>query len=203
MPPPTPARPDARCTLAAAALLGAAALAGCGQRADPSGPAATAFDALAAACTQFLAARQDVVARQPDGHWTRAGFSPAQVQAEVVHTESASTPFVGKLVIKDHTALAHAATEEEARALTLTPRDLQAQRTHTLAFRYDGSQWLWQSGLLLVKAPPNDDVTRALALDEVAAPGIHGFSGCLPVVKTVGMAKPRRRDASSLIAVRA
>jgi hypothetical protein len=105
-------------------------LLGCSPQA-PSGPAQTAFDALVAACTQFAAAREAQVRPGASGEWTKTGYSPAQVQSEVTRTESAITPYVAKIVIKDNEAQATATTEAAARAVTLTPAHLLSNRTHT------------------------------------------------------------------------
>ena len=156
------------------------ALHGCSKPPD-NGPAQAAFDALAAACVQFVEARKPVVAQESDGSWSVTGYSPAQVQADVARTESNATPYVGKLIIKDNAARAHAATEAEARAITyFTPEHLQANRTHTFIYGFDGTRWHWQNGMRLTKTAKRDDVAEPLALADVAAPSPQGFAGCLP-----------------------
>ena len=110
-----PIRPCALLQLAAAAAV-AAGLAGC-NKPEATGPATTSFDAITTACTQFLAARQPHVLPGAAGDWTLTGYSPALVQPEVTRTESTVTPYVGKLVIKDNEAQAHAPTEAAAQAI--------------------------------------------------------------------------------------
>jgi hypothetical protein len=112
--------------------------------------------------------------------WAKTGYSPAQVQPEVSATESTVTPFVGKLVIKDNEARATAPTEAEAQAITLTPTHLLSNRTHTLVYSFDGTQWHWQNGQRLTKTPGQNDVMVGLTHAEVSAPGPAGFAGCLP-----------------------
>ena len=154
-------------------------LLGCGKP-EATGPAQTGFAAIAAACTQFLAAREPTVRPGAAGEWTKTGFSPALVQQEVMRTESSVTPYVGKLVIKDNEAQAHASTEAAAQAMALTPAHLLANRTHTLVYSFDGTRWRWQNGQRLTKMPGHNDSTVALTLAEVLAAGPRGFAGCLP-----------------------
>lgn len=188
---PHRSRHSALITLATTALA-CAALAACNKTATPQPPTAAAqqandsFTAMAAACTQFLAAREAHVDAfsEPDAQgnrtWAKTGYSPALVQPEVNATESPVTPFVGKIVIKDNEARATAATEAEAKAITLTPAHLLSNRTHTLVYSFDGKQWRWQNGQRLTKAPGQNDAMVALTQAEVSAPGPKGFAGCLP-----------------------
>lgn len=154
-------------------------LAGC-SKPEPTGPAQTSFATLASACTQFLAARQPHVRPSGAGEWTLTGYSPALVQPEVTRTESPMTPYVGKLVIKDNEAQAHAPNEAAAQAITLTPAHLVSNRTHTFIYSFDGRQWRWQNGQRLTKVPGQNDRVEAVTLEEVSAAGANGFSGCLP-----------------------
>ncbi|RYF61730.1 MAG: hypothetical protein EOO29_47125 [Comamonadaceae bacterium] len=164
-------------TLASVALLGI--LLGCGKS-EINTPAQTEFDGLVAACTQFLAARAPHVRPGGTGEWIKTGYSPALVQHEVKRTESSLTPYVGKIVIKDNEAQAHAGTEAAAQAITLTPAQLLSNRTHTFVYSHDGTQWRWQNGQRLTKMPAHNDSTEALTLAEVSATGPKGFAGCLP-----------------------
>ena len=158
-------------------LIALLTLQGCQDKPAPnSPPAQQSFDAIAQACTRSLAARTPQVQPGPSGDWTQTGFSPADVRAEISPTESAATPYVGKIVIKDNLAQAHAPTEAAARAITLTPAHLLANRTHTFIYRFDGQQWQWHNGQVLTKAPPLDDTAAPLMLAEVSA----NFAGCLP-----------------------
>ena len=158
------------------ALIALLTLQGCQDKPAPNSPAQQSFDAIAQACTRSLAARTPQVQPGPSGDWTQTGFSPADVRAEISPTESAATPYVGKIVIKDNLAQAHAPTEAAARAITLTPAHLLANRTHTFIYRFDGQQWQWHNGQVLTKAPPLDDTAAPLTLAEVSA----NFAGCLP-----------------------
>ena len=114
------------------------------------------------------------------GEWIKTGYSPALVQPEVTRTESAVTPYVGKIVIKDNEARATAATEAEAKAITLTPSHLLSNRTHTLVYSFDGTQWRWQNGQRLTKMPGQNDRVELVTLAEVSAAGPKGFAGCVP-----------------------
>ena len=184
--------PHSALTIATTAVLACAALAACNKTAAPSQPTAAAqqandsFAAITTACTQFLAAREAHVdpfsgpGTQGNGTWAKTGYSPALVQPEVNATESPVTPFVGKIVIKDNDARATAATEAEAKAITLTPAHLLSNRTHTLVYSFDGKQWRWQNGQRLTKAPGQNDAMVALTQAEISAPGPKGFAGCLP-----------------------
>lgn len=154
-------------------------LAGC-SKPEPTGPAQTSFAALASACTKFLAARQPHVRPSGPGEWTLTGYSPALVQPEVTRTESPVTPYVGKLVIKDNEAQAHAPTEAAAQAITLTPAHLLSNRTHTFIYSFDGQQWRWQNGQRLTKMPGQNDRVELVTLAEVSAAGPKGFAGCMP-----------------------
>jgi hypothetical protein len=179
-------------TIATTAVLACAALAACNKTEAPQQLTATAkqandrFAAITAACTQFLAAREAHVGpisaseAKDSNTWAKTGYSPALVQPEVNATESPVTPFVGKIVIKDNEARATAATEAEAKAIALTPAHLLSNRTHTLVYSFDGTQWRWQNGQRLTKAPGQNDAMAALTLAEVSAPGPKGFAGCLP-----------------------
>jgi hypothetical protein len=159
--------------------LGLGLLAGC-SKPEPTGPAQTSFATLASACTQFLAARQPHVRPSGPGEWTLTGYSPALVQPEVTRTESPVTPYVGKLVIKDNEAQAHAPTEAAAQAITLTPAHLLSNRTHTFIYSFDGQQWRWQNGQRLTKMPGQNDRVEVVTLAEVSAAGPKGFAGCVP-----------------------
>lgn len=173
-----------------------AALAACNRQSGPQQPAEATqkatenFATIVAACTQFVAARTphvgptgaDNATNSATGAWTKTGYSPAQVQSEVNPTESAVTPFVGKIVIKDNEARAAAATEAEAKATTLTPAHLVSNRTHTFVYSFDGQQWRWQNGQRLTKIPGQNDRMDELTLAEISAPGPQGFGGCVPVV---------------------
>ncbi|BEU96633.1 hypothetical protein ACDW_23380 [Acidovorax sp. DW039] len=198
-----------------AALLACTLLAACNKTAAPQQPAAVTqkanetFAAIAAACTEFLAARQPEVApvtsatpvppasaNMEDGAakdginggingastatWAKTGFSAAQVVAEITPTESAVTPFVGKLVVKDNEARATAPTQAEVQAIILAPAHLLANRTHTFIYSFDGQQWRWQNGQRLNKTPGQNDAMAALTQAEVSASGPKGFAGCLP-----------------------
>lgn len=165
--------------LLAAATAWVAGLAGC-SRPEASGPAPTSFAAITATCTQFLAARQPHVLPSATGDWTLTGYSPALVQPEVTRTESTVTPYVGKLVIKDNEAQAHAPTEAAAQAITLTPSHLLSNRTHTFIYSFDGKQWHWHNGQRLTKIPGQNDRMEAVTLEDVSAAGPRGFAGCLP-----------------------
>lgn len=154
-------------------------LLGC-SKPETSGPAQTGFDALVASCNQALAAREPHVRPGGAGEWIKTGYSPALVQPEVTATDSAVTPYVGKIVIKDNEAQAIAPTEADARAITLTPANLLSNRTHTFIYSFDGTQWRWQNGQRLTKIPGQNDATVALALADVDATGPRGFAGCLP-----------------------
>lgn len=154
-------------------------LAGC-SKPEPTGPAQTSFAKLATACTKFLATRQPHVRPSGPGEWTLTGYSPALVQPEVTHTESPVTPYVGKLVIKDNEAQAHAPTEAAAQAITLTPAHLLSNRTHTFIYSFDGQQWRWQNGQRLTKMPGQNDRLEEVTLAEVSAAGPKGFAGCVP-----------------------
>jgi len=156
----------------------AAGLAGC-NKPEATGPATTGFDAITTACTQFLAARQPHVLPGAAGDWTLTGYSPALVQPEVTRTESTVTPYVGKLVIKDNEAQAHAPTQAAAQAITLTPAHLLSNRTHTFIYRFDGQRWQWANGSRTTKAPSQSDTTVPLERAELAAPG-SDFAACLP-----------------------
>lgn len=174
--PPTTAATAALVLLLATTL----ALQACSRQSEATGPAKTAFDALAAACTEFAAARSATVAPGPgEGQWTKTGFGPALVQAEVTRTESAATPYVGKIVVKDNVAQATAASQAEAEAITLTPEHLLANRTHTFIYSHDGAHWRWDNGVRLTKRPGHNDSTVALTAADAAAPG-EGLAGCLP-----------------------
>jgi hypothetical protein len=176
------------CAIAFAALPLALALTGCDRLGLGDGkqvPAAasqaeTDFAALAAACSQFIAARAPQMRADGHGRWTKTGTSPAQVQHEVTRTESAITPYVGKIVIKDNLARASAATEAEAAAIPLTPAHLLSNRTHTFIYSFDGARWHWQNGQLLTKVPGQNDAMVALMLADVSVAGPGGFLGCLP-----------------------
>lgn len=162
------------------ALLLASLLAtSCNQPGD-NGPAQAEFQAMAGACARFLAAREPRVQPGAAGDWTLTGFSPALVQPEVTRTNSSVTPFVGKLVIKDNEAQAHAPTEAAAQAMTLAPAHLLSNRTHTFIYRFDGQRWHWENGQRLTKIPGQQDAITALALADVSAPAPKGFAGCLP-----------------------
>lgn len=170
-------RSTATAVATAAALL--AGLPGC-SKPEASGPAQTGFDAITTACTQYLAARQPHVRPGATGDWTLTGYSPALVQPEVSRTESTVTPYLGKLVIKDNEAQAHAPTEAAAKAITLTPAHLLSNRTHTFIYSFDGQSWRWQNGQRLTKIPGQNDRLEAVTLAEVSAAGPKGFAGCLP-----------------------
>lgn len=175
--PPAPAaRPHTAVLLLAVPLW---LLAGC-SKPEPTGPAQTSFTALATACTQFLADRQPHARPSGPGEWTLTGYSPALVQPEVTRTDSPVTPYVGKLVIKDNEAQAHAPSEAAAQAITLTPAHLLSNRTHTFIYSYDGKQWRWQNGQRLTKMPGHNDRIETLSLAEVSAAGPKGFAGCMP-----------------------
>jgi hypothetical protein len=154
-------------------------LAGC-SKPEASGPAATSFHAITAACTRFLADRPPHVLPGAAGDWTLTGYSPALVQPEITRTESAVTPYVGKLVIKDNEAQARAPTEAAAQAITLTPAHLLSNRTHTFIYSFDGKQWRWQNGQRLTKMPGQNDRLEAMTLADMSAAGPKGFTGCLP-----------------------
>jgi len=170
-------RTAATAVAATTALL--AGLAGC-SKPEASGPAQTGFAAITTACTQYLAARQPHVRPGATGDWTLTGYSPALVQPEVTRTESTVTPYVGKLVIKDNEAQAHAPTEAAAKAITLTPAHLLSNRTHTFIYSFDGQGWRWQNGQRLTKVPGQNDRLEEVTLAEVSAAGPKGFAGCLP-----------------------
>lgn len=157
-----------------------ALLLGCSKPDTSGGPAQASFAAVVAACTQFVADRQPHVHPGANGEWVKTGFSPAQVQREVSRTESAVTPYVGKIIIKDNEAQATAPSESAARDITLTPAHLLSNRTHTFIYSYDGQQWRWQNGQRLTKMPGHNDTTAAITLAEVAAAGPRGFAGCVP-----------------------
>lgn len=140
-----------------------------------------AFDALATACTEHLAARAPFVRPGGPAEWTKTGYSPAQVQSEIQRTESSVTPYVGKIVIKDNEARATAPTEAAAHAVTLTPAHLLSNRTHTFIYSFDGTRWVWQNGQRLTKIPGQNDTTAPLTQVEVAAAGPQGFAPCLPL----------------------
>ncbi len=162
-----------------AAIAVTASLAGC-SKPETTGPAHTGFEAIAAACSQFLATRQPFVLAGVAGDWTLTGYSPALLQPEVTRTDSTLTPYVGKLVIKDNEALAHAPNEAAARATTLTPAHVLSNRTHTFVYSFDGQQWRWQNGQRLTKIPGQNDRLEAVTLAEVSAAGPAGFAACLP-----------------------
>lgn len=170
---PLPLRP------LAAALLLIVPLLGC-SKPEPGGPAPAGFDALVAACTEFLAARKPHVRPGGSGEWIKTGYSPALVQRELNRTESPVTPYVGKIVVKDNEAQATATTQPDAQAITLTPAHLLSNRTHTFVYSFDGNQWRWQNGQRLTKIPGQNDQTQALTLADVSAQGPSGFAGCLP-----------------------
>ena len=172
---------------AIAMAMCATAVAGCNKTAgDPAEARAaeTSFNAIVAACTQTIEARaftvsaNDQAGQGGQGAWVKTGYSPASVQGEVTHTESAITPYVGKLVIKDNTARVTADTEAQAAAATLTPAHVLANRTYTFIFRFDGKQWVWSNGSLVTKTKTSEDTTAALTLADVAAAG-PGFAGCV------------------------
>jgi len=166
-------------------LLLTIALAGCdrpsgsGAIPAPVGAAQAGFDAIVASCTGFLAGRTPAVQQLGAGPWIKLGHSPAQVQHELTRTESAITPYVGKIVVKDNEARAAAASQADAQAITLTPAHLVSNRTHTFIYSFDGRQWRWNNGSRLTKTPGQDDATVALTLADVSAPG-QGMAGCLP-----------------------
>lgn len=169
-------------TLIATALL--LMLQGCDR--PSSGPAETSdtsaearFNAMAERCTQSIAARTQQVHANADGTWTKAGFSPALVQAEVKPTESTITPYVGKIVVKDNEARATAPTQAQAEAITLTPGHLLSNRTHTFVYLFDGKTWRWDNGSRFTKIPSRDDATVTLSLADMTAPG-NEFAACLP-----------------------
>ena len=141
--------------------------------------AEAALDTLAAACTRAVEARRPVVRPGADGQWTVHGYSAALVQRDVTATDSALTPLVGKIVVKDNEAQATAPTEAAARALTLAPPHLLANRTHTFIYRFDGQRWHWANGSRTSKMPSQNDETVPLTLAELAAPG-SDFAQCLP-----------------------
>lgn len=173
--------PRARTAAGVAVVLAAAALTGCSKPAADSAPTSAAqagFNALVAACTQSIDARTFTVLANGQGEWVKTGYSPASVQGEVTPTESAITPYVGKLVIKDNTARVSAATEAQAAAATLTPAHVLANHTYTFIFRFDGQKWVWNNGSLVTKTKTTEDTTAALTLADVAAAG-PGFSGCV------------------------
>lgn len=158
--------PATRLRTALCLAAACAALAACKPQSAPQQPAAAtqqaneSFATLVQACTQFVAARTPHVGKADiagNSVWTKTGYSPAQVQPEVMATESAVTPFVGKIVIKDNEARATAATEAEAQAITLTPAHLLSNRTHTFVYSFDGQQWRWQNGQRLTKIPGQND----------------------------------------------
>ena len=62
-----------------AAIAVTASLAGC-SKPETTGPAHTGFEAIAAACSQFLATRQPFVLAGVAGDWTLTGYSPALLQ---------------------------------------------------------------------------------------------------------------------------
>lgn len=178
-----------RAALCIAVVAATVALAACDRAghgpgapaAAPAGAGSTAeadFDTLVAACTQSLAGREPTVEADHNGQWTQTGYSPAQVQREVTRTESPITPYVGKIVVKDNVAQASAPSQAQARAITLTPANLRANRTHTFVYRFDGQRWRWNNGLRLTKVPSQNDETAPLALADVAAD--NGLAGCLP-----------------------
>lgn len=141
--------------------------------------AEAALDTLAAACTRAVEARRPVVRPGADGQWTVHGYSAALVQRDVTATESPITPLVGKIVVKDNEAQATAPTEAAARAITLAPPHLVANRTHTFIYRFDGQRWHWANASRTTKAPTHNDETVPLTLAELTAPG-SDFAQCLP-----------------------
>ena len=172
----------ARVAATVVVVLGAAALAGCGKPEADSAPTSAAnasFDALVAACTKTIDARTFTVLVNGQGEWVKTGYSPASVQGEVTPTESAITPYLGKLVIKDNTARVSADSEAQATAATLTPTHVLSNHTYTFIFRFDGKQWVWSNGSLVTKTKTTADVTQAITQADVAAAGA-GFAGCLP-----------------------
>ena len=178
---PTPKLWSPRAPAALVAVLCATLLAGCGKSADNAAPPSAAeasFNALVAACTKTIDARTFTVQANGQGEWVKTGYSPASVKGEVTPTESAITPYLGKLVIKDNTARVSADTEAHAAAAMLTPAHVLANHTYTFIFRFDGSQWLWSNGSLVTKTKTTEDTTQALTLADVTAAG-DGFSGCV------------------------
>ena len=172
--------------LVAALLVTALALPGCDRNASPTTAAppsaSTAeedFRTLAAACAQSVASRLPTVQADSAGRWTQSGYSPAQVQHEVAHTESPITPYVGKIVVKDNLAQAHAGSEAEAQAITLTPANLHSNRTHTFVYSFDGQKWRWNNGSRLTKVPGQPDTVADMPLADVSVAD-SGFAGCLP-----------------------
>ena len=167
-------QPATRLRTALGLAAACAALAACKPQPAPQQPAAAtqqaneSFATLVQACTQFVAARTPHVGKADiagNSVWTKTGYSPAQVQPEVMATESAVTPFVGKIVIKDNEARATAATEAEAQAITLTPAHLLSNRTHTFVYSFDGQQWRWPRCL-----PPGRGALQAACLPAQQCP---------------------------------
>lgn len=150
-----------------------------GAPGTPGGGAQASFDAMVERCTQSIAARTQQVRPNEQGTWTKTGFSPALVQAEVKATESTITPYVGKIVVKDNEAQATAPTQAQAEGITLTPAHLLSNRTHTFVYLFDGKAWRWDNASRFTKAPSRDDVTVTLSLDDMAAPA-SSFAPCLP-----------------------
>jgi hypothetical protein len=176
-----------------AALAAAALLTGCdlSDSTSPTAPsldhsisasvAESEFNTLVADCTAALEKRSPYLRQDALGQWVKTGHSPALVQSELRRTESTVTPYVGKIVIKDNEAQAHAATQAEAQAITLTPAHLLSNRTHTLVYSFDGQRWRWNNGLRFSKIPSDSDTTDNLSQADLTAPH-SGLAACLPVV---------------------
>lgn len=145
----------------------------------PAGSAQAQFNTMVNACTRSVAARVASVVKDGSGQWVKTGFSAALVQGEVNATQSAVTPFVGKIVVKDNHARATSPTEAEVRAIILAPVHLLSHRTHTFVYQFDGQRWQWNNGSLSTKTPVQPEATRPVNTDELAAPD-NGFMGCLP-----------------------
>ena len=159
-----------------------AVLSACGRpdsAREPLGAAQLSFDELVERCRQSIDAREPQVRQTSGGEWIKEGFSAALVQGEVQATDSAVTPYVGKIVVKDNLALATAPTQTEAAAVMLSPVHLVANRTHTLVLSFDGQTWRWNNGSLATKMPLRDNATAPLTPAGLSA-AEPGFAACLP-----------------------
>lgn len=164
----------------------AVVLSGCNQPTSdvtatdaPAGSAQAQFNAMVSACTRSVAARVDSVVKDSNGQWVKTGFSAALVQGEVNPTQSAVTPFVGKIVVKDNHAQTTSPTEAQVRSTILAPVHLLSHRTHTFVYQFDGHRWQWNNGSLSTKTPVQPETTRPVNVGELGASG-SGFAGCLP-----------------------
>ena len=180
----TPSHYLARPTVAL--IFCAAVLSGCNKTSNdataataPAGSAQAQFNAMVEACTRTVAARADSIVKDRGGQWVKTGFSAALVQGEVNQTESAVTPFVGKIVVKDNHAQATAPSEAEARAIILAPVHLLSNRTHTFVYQFDGQKWQWNNGSLSIKTPVLPAATTAVTREALMVTG-DGLTGCLP-----------------------